>query len=209
MRRLATLALASALKVLALASFTFTSTDAAGDSFADGPGTAVAHEAATDDVTQEATDAVPAGESLYEGLMEFVPDTRAVAHVESEAVAGAWSAIGKPWPNWAPCDSAAVFADVCAPRRAARTEVVVPVFCNHAQGLGKNLFKYSVEAAARFRNGTGVVFDEAYGCVESQPIQDTFNLSVPERIFEGSLSSRRELGERIRTVQESWETSSI
>jgi len=46
-------------------------------------------------------------------------------------------------------------------------------------------------------------------CVESQPIQDTFNLSVPERIFGGSLSSRRELGERIRTVQESWETSSI
>ena len=45
--------------------------------------------------------------------------------------------------------------------------------------------------------------------VESQPIQDTFNLSVPERIFGGSLSSRRELGERIRTVQESWETSSI
>ena len=47
------------------------------------------------------------------------------------------------------------------------------------------------------------------GCVESQPIQDTFNLSVPERIFGVSLSSRRELGERIRTVQESWETSSI
>ena len=46
-------------------------------------------------------------------------------------------------------------------------------------------------------------------CVESQPIQDTFNLSVPERIFRGSLSSRRELGERMRTVQESWETSSI
>ena len=46
-------------------------------------------------------------------------------------------------------------------------------------------------------------------CVESQPIQDTFNLSVPERIFGGSLSRRRELGERIRTVQESWETSSI
>ena len=36
-----------------------------------------------------------------------------------------------------------------------------------------------------------------------------FNSSVPERIFENSLSSRRELGERIRTVQESWETSSI
>ena len=49
----------------------------------------------------------------------------------------------------------------------------------------------------------------AVTCVESQPIQDTFNLSVPERIFGGSLSSRRELGERIRTVQESWETSSI
>ena len=46
-------------------------------------------------------------------------------------------------------------------------------------------------------------------CVESQPIQDTFNLSVPERILGLSLSSRRELGERIRTVQESWETSSI
>ena len=51
MRRLATLALASALEVLALASFTFTSTDAAGDSFADGPDTAVAHEAATDVVS--------------------------------------------------------------------------------------------------------------------------------------------------------------
>ena len=50
---------------------------------------------------------------------------------------------------------------------------------------------------------------EAVTCVESQPIQDTFNLSVSERIFWGSLSSRRELGERIRTVQESWETSSI
>ena len=49
----------------------------------------------------------------------------------------------------------------------------------------------------------------AIGCVESQPIQDTFNLSVSERIFWGSLSSRRELGKRIRTVQESWETSSI
>ena len=49
----------------------------------------------------------------------------------------------------------------------------------------------------------------AWACVESQPIQDTFNLSVSERIFGGSLSSRRELGERIRTVQESWETSSI
>jgi len=49
----------------------------------------------------------------------------------------------------------------------------------------------------------------ARACVESQPIQDTFNLSVPVRIFGGSLSSRRELGERIRTVQESWETSSI
>ena len=46
-------------------------------------------------------------------------------------------------------------------------------------------------------------------CVESQPIQDTFNVSVPERIFGGSLSSRRKLGERIRTVQESWETSSM
>ena len=45
--------------------------------------------------------------------------------------------------------------------------------------------------------------------VESQPIQDTFNLSVPERIFWDCLSSRRELGERIRTVQESLETSSI
>ena len=49
----------------------------------------------------------------------------------------------------------------------------------------------------------------ADACVESQPIQDTFDLSVPERIFENSLPSRRELGERIRTVQESWETSSI
>ena len=51
--------------------------------------------------------------------------------------------------------------------------------------------------------------EDAAACVESQPIQDTFILSVPERIFGGSLSSRRELGERIRTVQESWETSSI
>ena len=44
--------------------------------------------------------------------------------------------------------------------------------------------------------------DEAAITVESQPIQDTFNLSVPERIIGDSLSSRRELGERIRTVQE-------
>ena len=51
--------------------------------------------------------------------------------------------------------------------------------------------------------------DEVLLCVESQPIQDTFNVRVPERIFGSSLSSRRELGERIRTVQESWETSSI
>ena len=154
-RRLATLALASALEVLALASFTFTATDAAGDSFADGPGTAVAHEAATDVVTHEATDAVPAGESLYERLLKFEPDTRALAQVESKAVAGAWSAIGKPWPSWAPCDSAAVFANVCAPRRPARTEVVVPEFCMSAQGLGKNIFKYSVEAAAHSYHSPG------------------------------------------------------
>ena len=57
--------------------------------------------------------------------------------------------------------------------------------------------------------GLGDDFGTALTCVESQPIQDTFNLSVPERIFGGPLSSRRELGERIRTVQESWETSSI
>ena len=41
---------------------------------------------------------------------------------------------------------------------------------------------------------------EVPACVESQPIQDNFNVSVPERIFGGSLFSRRELGERIRTV---------
>ena len=51
--------------------------------------------------------------------------------------------------------------------------------------------------------------NKVWHCVESQPIQDTFNVSVPERIFGGSLSRRREPGERIRTVQESWETSSI
>ena len=54
-----------------------------------------------------------------------------------------------------------------------------------------------------------LAFEKAGTCVESQPIQDTFNVSVPERIFGGSLSRRREVGERIRTVQESWETSSI
>ena len=47
--------------------------------------------------------------------------------------------------------------------------------------------------------------------VESKPyFEIRFNVSVPERILQGlSLSSRRELGERIRTVQESLETSSI
>ena len=43
-------------------------------------------------------------------------------------------------------------------------------------------------------------------CVESQPIQDTFNVGVPERIFGSSLSP---VVENSRTVQESWETSSI
>ena len=47
----------------------------------------------------------------------------------------------------------------------------------------------------------GLTEDVASACVESQPIQDTFNVSVPERIFGGSLSSRRELGERRRRVQ--------
>ena len=64
-------------------------------------------------------------------------------------------------------------------------------------------------AARRGRCALRGYATKAPGCVESQPIQDTFNVSVPERIFGGSLSSRREPGERIRTVQESWETSSI
>ena len=49
--------------------------------------------------------------------------------------------------------------------------------------------------AALRRNGRAVARAAALeivaACVESQPIQDTFNLSVPERIFGGSLSSRR------------------
>jgi len=64
-------------------------------------------------------------------------------------------------------------------------------------------------AASTGATKLGKVLGRVEACVESQPIQDTFNLSVPERIFKNSLSSRRDLGERMRTVQESWETSSI
>ena len=43
-------------------------------------------------------------------------------------------------------------------------------------------------SAARARAPAAVFLDEVDSCVESQPIQDTFNLIVPERIFGGSLS---------------------
>ena len=43
-------------------------------------------------------------------------------------------------------------------------------------------------------------------CAESQQIQDTFNLSVPEQILKDTFTGRREIGERGQTVQEIWET---
>ena len=104
---------------------------------------------------------------------------------------GGLNAIGESAaPEVAPPDPAIAAREACA---VAVADARTGAFRNTLKALSARLIE-------RLRVG---------GCVESQPIQDTFNLSVPERIFGGSLSSRRELGERIRTVQESWETSSI
>ena len=59
-----------------------------------------------------------------------------------------------------------------------------------------NAFHEALDAMRREHGGDdGRLRGDVYAvtCVESQPIQDTFNLSVSKRMFENSLSSRREL----------------